>query len=52
MYFSSHSSISYYRLNGMEMWFPVSSTSKVSNGCIRDLGFNLRLHQKLIGVLF
>ena len=25
--------------------------SKVSDGCIRDLGFNSRLHQKLIGVL-
>ena len=30
---------------------PVSSTSKVFNGCIKDLGFNLRVHQKLIGVL-
>ena len=24
---------------------------EVSDGCIRDLGFNPRLHQKLIGVL-
>ena len=30
---------------------PVSSTNKVSYGCIRDLGFNPCLHQKLIGVL-
>ena len=29
----------------------VSSTSKVSDGCIRDFGFNPRLHKKLIGVL-
>jgi len=32
-----------------------NSTNKVSDGCIRDLGFNPgfnpRLHQKLIGVL-
>ena len=27
-------------------------TSKVFNGCIRDLTFNPRLHQKLISVLF
>ena len=33
------------------MWVPVSLTGKVSDGCIRDLGFNPRLHQKLIGVL-
>ena len=32
-------------------WVPVSSTGKVSDGCIRDLGFNLCLYQKLIGVL-
>ena len=32
-------------------WVPVSSTDKVSNSCIRDLGFNPRLHKKLIGVL-
>ena len=32
-------------------WVPVSSTGKISNGCIRDLGFNPYLHQKLIGVL-
>ena len=33
------------------LWVPVSSIVKVSNDCIRDLGFNLPLHQKLIGVL-
>ena len=32
-------------------WVPVSSTGKVSYGCIRDLGFNPCLYQKLIGVL-
>ena len=32
-------------------WVSVSSTGKVSDGCIRDLKFNLRLYQKLIGVL-
>ena len=32
-------------------WVPVSSTSKFFYGCIRNLGFNPRLHQKLIGVL-
>ena len=32
-------------------WVPVSSTGKVSDGCIRDLGFNHCLYQKLIGVL-
>ena len=32
-------------------WVPFSSTNKVSDGCIRDLEFNPRLHQKLIGVL-
>ena len=37
--------------NLLKMWVPVSSTGKVSDGCIRDLGFNPRLHQKLIGVL-
>ena len=29
----------------------ISSTVKVSDGCIRDLGFNPCLYQKLIGVL-
>ena len=33
------------------LWVSVSSTGKVSNGCIRDLGVNPRQHQKLIGVL-
>ena len=32
-------------------WVPVNSTGKVSNGCIRDLEFNPRIPQKLIGVL-
>ena len=32
-------------------WVSVNSTGKISDGCIRDLGFNLCLHQKLIGVL-
>ena len=32
-------------------WISVSLTNKVSNGCIRDLGFNLYLYQKLIDVL-
>ena len=29
----------------------VNSTGKVSDGCIRDLEFNPRIPQKLIGVL-
>ena len=33
-------------LDSIDMWVPISSTSKVSDGCIRDLGFNPRLHQK------
>ena len=33
------------------MWVPVSSTGKISDGYIRDLGFNPYLHQKLIVVL-
>ena len=37
--------------NYRKLWIPVSSTDKVSDGCIRDLRFNPRLHQKLIGVL-
>ena len=33
-------------------WFIlVSSIGKVSDGWIKDLGFNSRLHQKLISVL-
>ena len=32
-------------------WVPVNSTDKISDGCIKDLGFNPPLHQKLIGVL-
>ena len=34
-----------------KLWISVSSTGKVSDGCIRDLGFNPWLYQKLIGVL-
>ena len=33
------------------LWVPVSSTGKVFYSCIRYLGFNPHLHQKLIGVL-
>ena len=33
------------------MWVPISSSGKVFDGCIRDLGFNPHLHQKLISVL-
>ena len=33
------------------LWVLVSLTSKVSDGCIRDLGFNPYLYQKLISVL-
>ena len=33
------------------LWVSINSTSKVSDGCIRDLWFNPRLHQKLIDVL-
>ena len=32
-------------------WVLVNLTGKVSDGCTRDLRFNPRLHQKLIGVL-
>ena len=32
-------------------WVLVNLTGKVFDGCIRDLRFNPRLHQKLIGVL-
>ena len=34
-----------------DQWVSVSSTGKASDCCIRDLGFNPRLHQKLIDVL-
>ena len=27
-------------------WVLISSTGKIFDGCIRDLGFNPRLHQK------
>ena len=30
----------------MIMWVPVNPTGKVSDGCIKNLGFNLRQHQK------
>ena len=33
------------------MWVLVISTGKISDGYIRDLEFNPRLHQKLISVL-
>ena len=36
---------------GHDTWVPVSSTGKISNGYIRDLGFNPCLHQKLISFL-
>ena len=32
-------------------WVSVSLIGKVSDGCIKNLGFNPRLHQKLIGIL-
>ena len=32
-------------------YFNISSIDKVFYGCIRDLGFNFRLHQILIDVL-
>ena len=41
----------YGHLIQSKMWVPIISIGKVSDGYIRDLGFNLRLHQKLIGVL-
>ena len=43
--------ISYIYTKKKKKWVPVSSTGKVSDGCIRDLGFNPCLYQKLIGVL-
>ena len=39
-----------YKL-GKIAWVSVTSIGKVSDGCIRDLGFNPRLYQKPIGVL-
>ena len=33
------------------LWVPDSSTGKVFYGCIRDLEFNFRIHQKQIDVL-
>ena len=33
------------------LWVPINSADKVSDGYIRDLEFNPRLQQKLIGVL-
>ena len=39
------------RKENYKQWVPISSIGKVSNGCIKDLGFNPRLHKKLIGVL-
>ena len=39
------------KMLGVCMWVSISSTGKVSDGCIRDLRFNPRLYQILIGVL-
>ena len=36
---------------GSKMWVSVSSISKIFEGLIRDMGFNPRLHKKLIGIL-
>ena len=33
-------------------WVLSNSTGKVFDSCIRDLKFNLQLHQKFIGILF
>ena len=33
------------------VWVPISSTSKIYDGWIRDLRFNPRLHKKLIDIL-
>ena len=33
------------------MWVLINLTGKISDGCIKDLGFNFCLHQRLIGVL-
>ena len=35
----------------MSLWVPFSSTSKVSNGWIRNLRFNSRLHKIPIGII-
>ena len=34
-----------------KLWVSISSIGKVSDSCKKDPGFNLYLHQKLIGVL-
>ena len=39
----------FYYIKFINSWVPVSSADKVSDSCIRDLGFNPCLHQKLIG---
>ena len=39
------------KLGSWIKWVLVSSIGKVFDGWIRDLGFNLCLHKKLIGVL-
>ena len=31
---------------GSKMWVSVSSINKISEGCIRDMGFNPCLHKK------
>ena len=41
----------FYYIKFINSWVPVSSADKVSDSCIRDLGFNPRLQQKLIGIL-
>ena len=43
----------YYQLpiSTILLWVPVRLTGKIFDNCIRDLRFNLCLHQKLIGVL-
>ena len=46
-----HLLVSFFSYFYTQLWVPVSSTDKVSDGYIRDLGLNPRLHQKLIGVL-
>ena len=36
------------QLRWTNQWVLISSTGEVSYSCIRDLGFNLRLYQKLM----
>ena len=37
--------------SNLYVWVPVSLTNKVSDGYIKNMGFNSRLHQKLIDIL-